>query len=97
MRNISSAAKQSCTRPTSNKNPIVCFCCGSVFLAPVSNCRRVFDGDTWNLCTLGTGHYLAGGGGEGYYVWGGGQYFFSITLGRAIFLKMPLRGGLPFF
>ena len=68
MRNISSAAKQSCPKPTSNKNPIVCFCCGSAFLAPVSNCRRVFDGDTWNLCTLGTGHYLAGG--EGYYVWG---------------------------
>ena len=52
MRNISSAAKQSCPKPTPNKNPIVCFCCGSAFLAPVSNCRRVFDGDTWNLGTL---------------------------------------------
>lgn len=28
-----------------NKNPIVCFCCGSAFLAPVSNCHSVFDGD----------------------------------------------------
>ena len=44
---------------------------------------------------LGTGHYLAGG--EGYYVWGEGHNFFSLTLGRAIFLKMPLRGGLRFF
>ena len=34
---------------------------------------------------LGTGHYLAGGGGEGYYVWGEGHNFFSLTLGRAIF------------
>ena len=52
MRNISSAAKQSCPKPTPNKKPIVCFCCGNAFLAPVSNCRRVFDGDTWNLGTL---------------------------------------------
>ena len=52
MRNISWAAKQSCQKQTPNKNPIVCFCCGSAFLAPVSNCHSVFDGDTWNLCTL---------------------------------------------
>ena len=33
-------------RKTPNKNSIICFCCGSAFLAPVPNCRRVFDGDT---------------------------------------------------
>ena len=46
---------------------------------------------------LGTGHYLPGGWGEGYYVLGEGHNFFSLTLGRAVFLKMTLRGGLRIF
>ena len=40
---------------------------------------------------------FSGGGGGGYYIWGEGHYFFSLTLGRAIFKKMPFRGGLQFF
>ena len=32
-----------------------------------------------------------------HYVWGEGHNFFSFTLGRAIFLKMPLRAGPRFF
>jgi len=37
------------------------------------------------------------GGGEGHYIWGEGHYFLSSTLGRAIFKKISLRGGLRFF
>ena len=45
---------------------------------------------------LGTGHYLLGGG-EGHYIWGMGHYFLSSTLGRAMFKKSSLRGGLRVF
>ena len=44
---------------------------------------------------LGTGHYLAGG--RATMFWGEGHNFFSLTLERAIFLKMTLRGGLRIF
>ena len=43
---------------------------------------------------LGTGHYIAGGGGV-YYVWGRVILFLSSLLGGGLFLERPLR--LRFF
>ena len=40
---------------------------------------------------------FTGGGGEGHYIWGEGDYFLSSTLGRAMFKKSSLRGGLRVF
>ena len=44
---------------------------------------------------LGTGQYLAVGGGRA--TMREGHNFISLTLGRAIFLKMTLTGGLRIF
>ena len=41
--------------------------------------------------------FTGGGGGEGHYIWGEGHYILSSTLGRAMFKKSSLRGGLRVF
>ena len=40
---------------------------------------------------------FTGGVGEGHYIWGEGHYILSSTLGRAMFKKSSLRGGLRVF